>query len=257
MRAGYQHLLVGIGFLYLLIILAPLERVGAPLRVAIAGVILIMAVRTKRWAGAWAMPSLAFATVLVAATIIAVISGSATALTCVAQGSTAMLVIAAIAVLAGSVVTSGSVNASTVSGVLSIYLLLGLLFAALHSFFAALITNYLGGVGAHPTTSDTLYFSLVTLTTVGYGDIVPVANVARAIATIEALTGQLYLVSVVAVVVARFDPKPRRMAAAAQGQQPEGTPPGAGNEGRPDAESDPRGRETGTDGDEGPDDPTR
>ncbi|HEY7174432.1 MAG TPA: potassium channel family protein, partial [Micromonosporaceae bacterium] len=58
--------------------------------------------------------------------------------------------------------------------------------------------------------SDTLYFSLITLTTVGYGDIVPVANVARAVASIEALVGQLYLVSVVAAVVSRFVPASRR-----------------------------------------------
>jgi voltage-gated potassium channel Kch len=36
------------------------------------------------------------------------------------------------------------------------------------------------------------YFSFVTLTTVGYGDILPVAPVARALATLEALVGQLY-----------------------------------------------------------------
>ncbi len=89
---------------------------------------------------------------------------------------------------------------------LTIYLLLGLLFSAAHGFFAALITDYLNGVTGHPTPSDTLYFSLITLTTVGYGDITPVANVARAIASAEALTGQLYLVSVVAAVVARFRP---------------------------------------------------
>ncbi|HEY7177526.1 MAG TPA: potassium channel family protein, partial [Micromonosporaceae bacterium] len=73
--------------------------------------------------------------------------------------------------------------------------------------------NYLSGAGTHPTTSDTLYFSLITLTTVGYGDIVPVANVARAVASIEALIGQLYLVSVVAAVVSRFVPASRRAAA--------------------------------------------
>jgi Ion channel len=82
--------------------------------------------------------------------------------------------------------------------------LLGLLFSAAHGFAAALISNYLDGVNGEPTQSDTLYFSLITLTTVGYGDITPAANVARAVAAAEAITGQLYLVSVVAAVVSRY-----------------------------------------------------
>ena len=45
-----------------------------------------------------------------------------------------------------------------------------------------------------------MYFSFVTLTTVGYGDIVPVHRVARSLATAEALTGQLYI----AVLLARL-----------------------------------------------------
>jgi hypothetical protein len=124
-----------------------------------------------------------------------------------------------------------------------------------HSFFAALITNYLGGAGTHPTTSDTLYFSLITLTTVGYGDIVPVANLARAIATIEALTGQLYLVSVVAVVIARFEPKSRRVATAAQSGQRDDTQPAPGRDDGAEDRSDPQGGENGTNAD--PDDPAR
>jgi hypothetical protein len=45
-----------------------------------------------------------------------------------------------------------------------------------------------------------LYFSFATLTTLGYGDIVPVSAIARTLATLEAITGQLYL----AVLVARL-----------------------------------------------------
>jgi len=137
--------------------------------------------------------------------------GSTTVLICVGQASTAVLVAASILSLGQTILAAGVVDGHTVRGVLCIYLWLGLFFSALHDFCGALIPHYLNGTGTHPTQSDTLYFSLITLTTVGFGDITPAANLARAIAATEALVGQLYLVSVVAAVVARFRPQRRRL----------------------------------------------
>jgi hypothetical protein len=90
---------------------------------------------------------------------------------------------------------------STVLGVLCIYLMFALFFADLHQFFAAFSSDYLNGTSNPPNPSDLLYFSVITLATVGFGDITPASEVARAITVVEALTGQLYLVSVVAGVV--------------------------------------------------------
>jgi hypothetical protein len=61
---------------------------------------------------------------------------------------------------------------------------------------------YLNGVPGDPTASDLLYLSVITLSTVGFGDITPASQLARAVTVVEALTGQIYLVSVVAGVVA-------------------------------------------------------
>jgi voltage-gated potassium channel len=52
--------------------------------------------------------------------------------------------------------------------------------------------------------SDLLYFSLVTLATVGYGDILPVSETARALAVIEATIGQFYVAVIVAVFVGMY-----------------------------------------------------
>ena len=52
--------------------------------------------------------------------------------------------------------------------------------------------------------SDLLYFSLVTLVTLGYGDIVPVTPVARMVAAFEGVVGQFYVAAVVAMLVGRF-----------------------------------------------------
>ena len=52
--------------------------------------------------------------------------------------------------------------------------------------------------------SDLLYFSLVTLVTLGYGDIVPVTPLARMVAAFEGVVGQFYVAAVVAMLVGRF-----------------------------------------------------
>jgi len=208
----YRYLLAGTLLLYLLIIVAPFRNVTTPLRVAVLGVLLLMTVRARRRGGRLFRPALVMVIVLVLTTVVAVIVGSTTVWTCVGQASTAILVVGSILILGQTIIASGVVDGHTVRGVLCIYLWLGLLFSALHDFCATLIPHYLDGVGAHATQSDTLYFSLITLTTVGFGDITPASNAARAIAATEALVGQLYLVSVVAAVVARFRPQRRRSA---------------------------------------------
>lgn len=92
----------------------------------------------------------------------------------------------------------------TLTGALAVYLLIGLLFtytytligtAARHGFFAQ--------PGEHPP-ADYIYFSYVTLTTVGYGDLTAGYSFGRILAVIEALTGQVYLVTIVAVVIANI-----------------------------------------------------
>ena len=57
---------------------------------------------------------------------------------------------------------------------------------------------------AHATTPDFLYFSFITQTTVGYGDFTAEGDLGRALAVVEAMGGQLYLVTVIAVLVSRL-----------------------------------------------------
>lgn len=206
----YRYLLAGTLLLYLLIIVAPFRDVTTPLRVAVLGILLLLTVRTRRRGRHLFMSAAILSGALVIATVVAVVVGSTTVLICVGQASTVVLVLASIFILGQTIIAARVVDGHTVGGVLCIYLLFGLLFSALHDFCAALIPHYLNGVGSQTTQSDTLYFSLITLTTVGFGDITPAANIARAIAAIEALVGQLYLVSVVAVVVSQF--RPQRLA---------------------------------------------
>jgi hypothetical protein len=59
-----------------------------------------------------------------------------------------------------------------------------------------------------PSVNDQLYFSYVTLSTVGYGDLSPAADLPRALAVLEMLAGQIYLVTVVALIVGHLGHRP-------------------------------------------------
>jgi hypothetical protein len=54
---------------------------------------------------------------------------------------------------------------------------------------------------SHPDAIDYIYFSFITMTTVGYGDFTSALNVGRMLAVMEAIFGQLYLITVVSLVV--------------------------------------------------------
>ena len=117
----------------------------------------------------------------------------------------------AIAVMLCFILTSRRITYNTVSASLCIYMLLGVLWALGYSlidqFDAAAFHSSVTKQGSSPTmqvgkgeSTAVLYFSFATLTTLGYGDIVPVSPIARTLASLEAITGQLYL----AVLVARL-----------------------------------------------------
>ena len=91
----------------------------------------------------------------------------------------------------------------------NIYLLLGLVWATL---YLAVDAFYPGSiqVGTHSADRQTelLYFSLVTLTTIGYGDVVPLSGEARILAALEGVTGVLYIATTVALLVSRSAKEP-------------------------------------------------
>jgi hypothetical protein len=88
----------------------------------------------------------------------------------------------------------GSINAHRVMGAVAAYLIAGLVFSNLYQvvdlFSPASLS--LSGQPMPPTKQHFIYFSFVTLSTVGYGDILPVHPATRSLAILEALVGQLY-----------------------------------------------------------------
>lgn len=93
------------------------------------------------------------------------------------------------------------ISVLTVLGAVCIYVLLGLSFA--------FVFQAIGDLGSQPffasqergTRSDYMYFSFITMATVGYGDLTPQGGLGRALAVMEGLFGQIYLVTAVAALV--------------------------------------------------------
>ena len=113
----------------------------------------------------------------------------------------ATLVIALI--LLAQVFRAGSVTPYRLQGAIAVYLLFGVGWAHAYHLTGLLHPgSFSTPAGEVPSVLDWAYFSFITLTTVGYGDITPVKPIARTLAMGEALTGQIYLAVLVARLVA-------------------------------------------------------
>jgi Ion channel len=152
--------------------------------------------------------SLALVALALAAAIALVVWGGSTLAGTVALLSGAMTLAIAVAIVVG-VLDQGEVNAQVVTGAVCIYLLIGFVFVFIYGAMAALGHGSLFAQGTDGTRSIRLYFSYVTLATVGYGDYTMAGNLGRTLAVLEALMGQLYLVTVLALLVSRMRPRRR------------------------------------------------
>ena len=100
---------------------------------------------------------------------------------------------------------SRSVAQAQLYTAVNIYLLLGLLWGSLYLAIEAFCPGSIQ-MGSHlgDRQTELLYFSLITLSTIGYGDIVPLSGEARILAALEGVTGVLYIAITVAILVSRF-----------------------------------------------------
>ena len=110
---------------------------------------------------------------------------------------------AAIVALGRRIVVEPFVSSRTIIGLLCVYLLIGMTFAATYITIAVASDEPFFAQTENAEPVDFTYFSFVTLATVGYGDFTAANPMPRMLSAIEGLTGQLYLVTVVAVAVSR------------------------------------------------------
>jgi hypothetical protein len=116
----------------------------------------------------------------------------------------ALLVGVAPVAIAASIIRRRVIDVRTVLGALCIYVLLGMLWSFVYTGVGDLGTQPFFAEPAKGSTADYLYFSYVTLTTVGYGDLTAAGGLGRALAVLEALIGQIYLVTIVALLVSNL-----------------------------------------------------
>jgi hypothetical protein len=123
----------------------------------------------------------------------------------------AVMVVATVAVTVLGILDQGEVNAQSVRGAICVYVLLGVLFVFVYGAVAALGSGPFFAQGVDGTRALRLYFSYVTLATLGYGDYTPAGDLGHLLAVLEALTGQLYLVIALTLLVARLGQPTRRI----------------------------------------------
>jgi Ion channel len=123
-----------------------------------------------------------------------------------------ILAVTSVSIL-GQVLRHRHVNIETMFGAIDVYILIGLIFASVFLGIADAPAHHHAGelfgqrffaqLGPHPN-SDYLYFSFIVLTTVGFGDLTPHTELARTVVVLEALVGQIFLVTLVARLVSLF-----------------------------------------------------
>ena len=147
--------------------------------------------------------SAALATAAVVLAVISAIAGGSTLLGVSALIQVALLTVAAGEML-GAVLREHEVNFRTILGAISVYVILGILFSYV---YVAVDKLQPGAFFGQPIeTGDFIFFSITTLSTTGYGNLVPGGQPGRMLAGLEMLVGQIFLVTLIAGLVSLWRP---------------------------------------------------
>jgi hypothetical protein len=168
---------------------------------ALFAAILLLAIHTSHVRKRGMRIGIAFAVVSVGANVVAALLGT--------DSLHALAFLLLIPVLAAPIVVLNNilrhavVNVETILGAISAYALIGIAFAAVYSCLNLIDPPFFAQPGPHDGVAF-LYFSFVTITTLGFGDLTPIQNAGRVLVSLEALIGQIFLVTLVARLVSQF-----------------------------------------------------
>jgi hypothetical protein len=101
-------------------------------------------------------------------------------------------------------IRTAGVTIQVVAGALTVYLVVGLLFGSIIAFAATVESSPYFAQGKNVSNGERVYYSFTVLTTTGFGDFTAAQPFGHALAVLEMLTGQLYLVTVIGIVVGNF-----------------------------------------------------
>jgi hypothetical protein len=206
---SYWAVLVAILATFLFAGLAPNSAWATSVLVLVQTGTLVLALRTSGWRVTQSRTVLVLVVVGVSAAAANLI-WRGDALLAVLDVLTGLLTIAIGVVVALGALEQGEVNSKSVGGAICVYILIGMVFLSLYGVMAVVGHGPFFAQGTDGTRAVRLYFSYVTLATLGYGDYTPAGNAGHTFAVLEALVGQIFLVTVVAVVVTRLSGRFRR-----------------------------------------------
>lgn len=133
---------------------------------------------------------------------------------------TSILAVSSLVMILRFVLTQRRVNSNVIFAAVSVYLLIGIVFATVFSWLTYINEDAFTPAQDVGTGDSALfYYSFVTLTTLGFGDIAPASEGARALTVVEALIGQIYLVVLIARLVAMHIARRQSEAAAIEAEK--------------------------------------
>ena len=145
--------------------------------------------------------------------IFLILVGSEDTATIVSKVLTILLVVVAPVAILRRLVEHPVISLNTFYGAVCVYLLIAMFFATTYGLIALLSGHqFFAQLTMAPKNTpaiDYLYFSFVTITTTGYGDLTAISGIGRMTAVLEAIFGQLYLITVVALVVQNLGQRSR------------------------------------------------
>jgi len=223
---GSDGYLVVLLLTILSVIMIPIDdgfRVGPIITTLVLGLLVIVTL-TRSQVGPWQRKiGLAVVTMsIVVATALVIDGRSATAaaardhwLTAVAAASYCLVLALCFPAILMRAFSHRKVTLNTVAAALAAYLMLGLIFTSAFRFVNIVSPPFFAQTPVTPFTYE--YFSYVTLTTVGYGDYTAASDPGRTLAMIEALMGQVFLVTIVAMVVSNLGQERKQLIRTATG----------------------------------------
>jgi Ion channel len=205
-QAGFRYggVLAATFALLLFVVLAPDRDWASGVAVALQGAALVVIAATSRVRDGTRRSLAVFVAAVIAVLAVAIAAGLLSeAVTTLVSAVLAALVPVALARGLFRLIRERGVTLQAVAAGLAIYLSLGLLFTSLIGFVAAVHADPYFAQGGDVTNAERAYFSFTVLTTTGFGDLTPGIPIGRALAVVEMLVGQLYLVTVIGLLVGR------------------------------------------------------
>jgi hypothetical protein len=202
-RYGLVLLLATVGVID--VIVSPDTPLSRGIALLIQGVTLLVVIVTSREERAVrrAAATLSIAVVFAVAVAVA-LSAIPRWLASLTAAITVIVVIVVLVRGVAQLITNRGVTLQAVAGALAIYLLVGFAFGLVISVVARLGPTYFAQ-GREGSLSEQVYFSFTTMTTTGYGDLTPARSVGHALAVLEMLIGQIYLVTVIGLLVGNLN----------------------------------------------------